>query len=31
MKGMAVAEEARAATNMQDPKVQATLFGNKPA
>lgn len=31
IKGLAVAEDARNATNMQDPKVQATLFGNKTA
>jgi GST-like protein len=30
-RGLAVAGELRGATNMQDPKVQAILFGNKTA
>lgn len=29
-RGLAVSQEARATTNMKDPKVQALLFGNKP-
>jgi GSH-dependent disulfide-bond oxidoreductase len=30
-RGLAVSAEARASTNMQDPKVQAVLFGQKAA